>query len=121
MASRNKMDSEKYVFSEEEDDGDDEDSNDTDHEKNELPQPAYVDEQCLGPACSSGGDCGKKNPARQVSRRPVSGVLVGVRAGRSSTASDQRARGRNLQHRSDYSQVVLSSEEVTTGLGLGVE
>ena len=44
------MDSEKYVFSEEEDDGDDEDSNDTDHEKNELPQPAYVDEQCLGPA-----------------------------------------------------------------------
>ena len=44
----------------------------------------------------------KKNQARQVSRRPVSGVLVGVRAGRSSTASDQRARGRNLQHRSDY-------------------
>ena len=66
-------------------------------------------------------NCGKKNPARQVSRRPVSGVLVGVRAGRSSTASDQRARGRNLQHRSDYSQVVLSCEEVTTGLGLGVE
>ena len=42
MSSRNKMDSEKYVFSEEEDDGDDEDSNDTDHEKNELPQPAYI-------------------------------------------------------------------------------
>ena len=82
MASRNKMDSEKYVFSEEEDDGDDEDSNDTDHEKNELPQPAYVDEHRLGLACSSGGDCGKKNPARQVSRRPVSGVLVGVRTGR---------------------------------------
>ena len=49
MASRNKIDSEKDVFSEKEDDGDDEDSNDTDEEKNELPQPAYVDEQCLGP------------------------------------------------------------------------
>ena len=48
-------------------------------------------------------------------------MLVGVRAGRSSTASDQRARGRSLQHRSDDSQVVLSCEEVTTGLGLGVE
>ena len=47
--------------------------------------------------------------------------LVGVRAGRSSTASDLRARGRNLQHRSDYSKVVLSCEEVTTGLCLGVE
>ena len=76
-------DSEKDVFSEEEDDGDDEDSNDTDQQKNELPQPAYVparrhvDEQFQGPA-GSGGDRGKKNQARQVSRRPVSGVLVGV-------------------------------------------
>ena len=67
------------------------------------------------PVGSSGGDYGKKIKQGKFQE------LVGVRAGRSSTASDHRARGRNLQHRSDYSQVVLSSEEVTTGLGLGVE
>ena len=117
MASRNKIDSEKDVFSEKEDDGDDEDSNDTDQEKNELPQPAYVDEQCLGPALWVLLEVIMVKKIKQGKFQE----LVGVRAGRSSTASDLRARGRNLQHCSDYSKVVLSCEEVTTGLWLGVE
>ena len=42
MASRNKIDREKDVFSEKEDDGDDEDSNDTDQEKMNCLNPLML-------------------------------------------------------------------------------